>query len=707
MYRWLWLVAVAVVAMPWVCAAPKTRTLALGAALPYSWPKTLLTYPLQFAPGEAKVVWVTDAAGALVPSELTDVREQDGAIVAGTVNFITDLPTGAKKSFTINWDIAAPAGMVIPRQNNAPRVTRPADGAEIISTGTCAVAIPALGEHPANAVTGPVLGIGTADKLYGTSTWHIARPLKAWRVRQVLGSPLLRIYRIEYDFADGASYAVTVRAAADLPYVDIIEDAAGLGADTSQYWGLDLSDLQATEKYNHNDRGTPRWNPLAQDLNPTTGEWRFRLAPFYPKDNDYRHQMVGLRNANTALGFTVRYTEQWVNDRYPIWGDDRYDGAFFFTKDDKTTVRFPVANGRQWFAFSSYPAAQGERPLLNNSIWGEILDLNKMKDQIFAWKEPLGDARDRVFDVPATAPRAAVFGFGTNASWAHLGFTQTGQEKNPSGSDRRLKEEIRAFDTKLSANALAGNELTSALACAAHTAYLHSGDSYFPDNHMLGGHPNFMGDAKSPPGVFAAVLPNHPDAKLWRDHSERSIELLLRYHTRPAVDTWQARGGRATENSSCYMRGFFLGWSQCIAAMRYHGDGRNIIAKPHASDVGDFMVDILSAPYNGRRLVVQQGAHSGDILLPSEPYRILALGLKDYAPQTAEHLAWAAKIGSDGKEGNIAFVTGTKAAIDQLGNGTPPLLESAKFTGYGTIMRQGVDTPGEVYINMQQIDAGP
>jgi hypothetical protein len=119
------------------------------------------------------------------------------------------------------------------------------------------------------------------------------------------------------------------------------------------------------------------------------------------------------------------------------------------------------------------------------------------------------------------------------------------------------------------------------------------------------------------------------------------------------------------------------------------------------------MVDTLAAPYQGKRLVVQQGAHSGDIRTPGEPYEILALALRDFAPLAAEHLAWAARIGEAPPADDLRAVIGTGNELAKMGDGTPPRLETVKYTGYGLIMRRDVETPNEVYVCAQQIDAGP
>ena len=90
-------------------------------------------------------------------------------------------------------------------------------------------------------------------------------------------------------------------------------------------------------------------------------------------------------------------------------------------------------------------------------------------------------------------------------------------------------------------------------AAFAFCAYAFSDENYMPIRKMLAGHPNFLMDARGVAGVAAALFPHHPQADVWRHEFELAVARNLKYHTRPDVKTWNALGGRWTENQGCYV----------------------------------------------------------------------------------------------------------------------------------------------------------
>src|SRR5271154_2051226 len=76
----------------------------------------------------------------------------------------------------------------------------------------------------------------------------------------------------------------------------------------------------------------------------------------------------------------------------------------------------------------------------------------------------------------------------------------------------------------------------------------------------------------------------------------------------------------------------------------------------------------------------------------------------------SEHLFWAfvqasARVRAEFDPSN-AWAQLQLARIPS-NNGTEPLLRTCKYTGQGVILRAGVDTPDELSIHLDQIDAGP
>ena len=74
------------------------------------------------------------------------------------------------------------------------------------------------------------------------------------------------------------------------------------------------------------------------------------------------------------------------------------------------------------------------------------------------------------------------------------------------------------------------------------------------------------------------------------------MELNTHYHTRPAVETWDAHGGRWTENLGTYRLGLrAAGHPRELRAGLT--DGANRFPTPELAELGDYLVNALSAPF--------------------------------------------------------------------------------------------------------------
>lgn len=265
-------------------------------------------------------------------------------------------------------------------------------------------------------------------------------------------------------------------------------------------------------------------------------------------------------------------------------------------------------------------------------------------------------------------------------------------------------------------------------------AYVHMGDDYMPVRPMLGGHPNFLADVKSALAVMPFLFPDHPMAAKWADHWEKCMELNARFNTRPEVRPWDAQGGRWTENLGTYVWAFLRPALRCAFLLRQY-DGVERFVSPQIAELAGWLVNALSAPFEGetaegyralkqfdggrewcvvapgqgpRRVYPPQGAHAERRMPPASLWH-LGHGLRRYAPLAAEYAMWAARPTNQETETALnAPKTWAKmydVAADNLG--TNPHLRSAKFTGYGVVLRGAVDTPEEVSVHLQQIDEGP
>ena len=256
---------------------------------------------------------------------------------------------------------------------------------------------------------------------------------------------------------------------------------------------------------------------------------------------------------------------------------------------------------------------------------------------------------------------------------------------------------------------------------------------------MLAGHPNFLSDVKSVPPGIVFLFPDHPASKSWQAEWEAYLRLNTRCHTRPAVAAWNARGGRWTENLGTYVWAFLRPASRAAFLMKQQ-DGVERLCTPQLAMMGDWLVNALSAPFNGesadvlarlrgematqesarrhywglvqasdhrpRRVHPPLGAHSERRKTPRTMWH-LGRALSNYSPMTAEHLMWAAR--PDDQDMEVPMTAPDPYRVMFTGpdnRGTNPHLRSAKYTGFGVTLRAAVDTSQEVSVHLMQIDDG-
>jgi hypothetical protein len=264
-------------------------------------------------------------------------------------------------------------------------------------------------------------------------------------------------------------------------------------------------------------------------------------------------------------------------------------------------------------------------------------------------------------------------------------------------------------------------------------AYVHAGEDFMPLIPMLSGHPNFLADVKGNPAAMAFLFPDHPMARTWADLWQKAVELNTRYNTRPQVKTWDAAGGRWTENLGTYVWAFLRPSLRTDFLLRKF-DGVERFLSPQLAEMADWLVHSLSAPFEGetaqaykdlqtlayghewgavapgkgpQRVHPPQGAHS-ERRVPPRSLWYLGTCLQRYAPLAAEHAMWAARPTNQDMETQLNEPNAWDAMYRTPDNpGTKPQLRTRKFTGYGIVLRSAVDTSDELSIHLQQIDQGP
>lgn len=101
------------------------------------WPRTLLTYHVVFqSPVKASALCLRNVqTGKAEPFQLSEVREEGGMLKSATVNFFSDLPSGAERRFTL----AATGGSPV-----TPEVRQTREGESLVlDAGKLKVRVPA------------------------------------------------------------------------------------------------------------------------------------------------------------------------------------------------------------------------------------------------------------------------------------------------------------------------------------------------------------------------------------------------------------------------------------------------------------------------------------------------------------------------------------------------------------------------------------
>ena len=704
----------------------------------FTWPRTLLNYAVRFpARPDARLLRLRDlSSGKEVPFQLSQVRD-DFAIVS----FFSDLPSCGLRRFELSRSAptAAPAGVTLVNEGNT----------ILLDAGKLKVRIPAS-QAVSEKTPGPILqlnGFGDAQLI------SPKRAVKSITTETIESGSLFITCRITYQFEGGGRYIATIKAIAGYDYIEFGEEMIGLeksdGIFVENAWTkfspthrmvvgspfggtrrIDDPMIQAFRGEDPQFTGPSRIEDPAVEMLPS-------LTPYWPNGwGGNRSASFWDEHSGEALGLFMTDASKWQDHEYAIW-----------TSADTLRVKYRFAAGT---LFWKWPLVTGTRetgltayrhggthvlpPLADqraNSSWkddAETAGLTRelpVQLQIQHGDISLDRVKDWVLEYPESAPPPptdamepgrqksvesymkdlsnAAFTHVVNGMFHPVGLRDMGYWVVP--DFLRFRESMSAA------------QRSQATASLLFAAYVAAGDEYCPMRTMLGGHPNFMADLKYPVASAAFLFPSHPMAAEWREQYHKFLDLCGHFFVRPAVPAWEARGGRFTESIATYQWAFLEPTTEANRLGMLTGS-RNAFATPQFADMGDYLVGILTSPQakdnhaspsniaqtweNGfRRLHPPQGAHSGKRGAPGSMYE-LGRQLMQYRPLTAEHLMWGAHPAA-GK----GFEDRAGLEVDNVNHGTNPRLTSRKYTGYGFVLRAGVDTPDEISVFLQQIDKGP
>ncbi len=748
----------------------------------YWWPRTLLTYPIEFlqAVNLDRLVLTRVDTAERIPIQFSTVTQRSSGVKSATLNFCSDLPSGGRREFVLS---AAHAPAVL-----RPQVRETREGSSIVlDSGVMQVRIPTSQQVHGDA-PGPILQVSRGGTWIGTSTLSFDgdKVVRITTTRAESG-PLFIAYEIAYETEGGSRYVARVQCNAGFDFVRFQENMEAMkpgvhGAFTATWTGFPVAFRQAPnhpfplpsvirpyDEYNWERIDEPfPFNPVVLP----DGQLPFNLGIYQTWTAFHSDTSANFwcEKTNDALGVFIDKVTEWQDHEYANHVESETLQVRYYYKDGRFTWKWPITRGSRSMCIAFYDhdkdkdamhrleqAAQpiekdgftyhGGRAYTSRTMFLQnrygTLDLNCIKDWVLEY--PDSGRRPPVIFSTGTVQNAdelerRVMTLEYVGTLPLLGTRENGgmgpipgrsiANFSPVPSRQIQAWWVDAFNRF--AASMTDRQRKRLTAMFLFIAYVHAGDDFMPLVPMLSGHPNFLADVKANPAAMAFLFPDHPMAREWADLWQKCVELNTRYNTRPAVEVWDAAGGRWTENLGTYVWAFLRPSLRTDFLLR-NFDGTERFLSPELAEMADWLVHSLSAPFDGetevayheqeldyghewgivapgkgpRRVHPPQGAHS-ERRIPPRALWYFGTCLERYAPLAAEHAMWAARPTNQDMETEVGVPNAWDTMYRSPENrGTKPVLRSRKFTGYGIELRAAVDAPEEVSIHLQQIDQGP
>ncbi len=724
----------------------------------YSWTRTLVSYPVAFSPAivsDEDICLIDETSGKAVPFQISDKVSENGKVVSGNLNFFTELPSGGRFSYRLQYS-----------ENGA---TEMENGVQ-------------------TSVSDTVLSLSN-----GVFSMHFPKPYKDCRVlfeMQDLSSSaralaylktggleissvetsvieegeLFVLCRTDCLFGNGAEYSVVTKTVSGYPFVILDETMRGLGKEDGvsleiRWDGFDAKYRYPTQwdrvfdrkfpwyridepVYTNYCKEDPAWTGMGTIEDPSR-QMIFRLTPF--GGNSVREQVPLISfwgDGPRELGVFVYDHARWNDGQYGIWQPTPDLCVYFRYTDGKLYFTYPLAEGTRSTAVAIYDKGAGEMECAEfsramTSLGGamkaentayrymnllhsrySLLNLDKIKDWVLEY--PMNARRA---DIPykTEVGRSSIEGFMKEMRSSAMGYYMAGLNSYPGVHSIEHRQVygryVQEYLTYLYELDEADRKQAEALFLLA--GYVNMTEAMNALRTSIAGTPNMAADGWSMTGVDAALFPEHPMAPVWEAYFRKSLELYGLFYTRPDVPAYESEGGRWTESLGIYNWAYLKPVTAANLAL-VSEYGRNSMAGMHMAMRGRWMVDMLTAPVSIttaawpdrhlQRVYPPHGAHSGGRFVPQFSY-VYQLGsfLENYDPMTAEYLHWANRMGvaPEGKPYDSNWDYVFSSLYDDRNNGTNPHLKSTKYTGHGIVLRAGVGTPEELSIHLDQVDKGP
>ncbi len=610
----------------------------------YSWPRTLLSNLVDFTGVEIDpddLVLVNRQTDQAVPFQLSDMVFADERLVRATVNFFSDLPSGAERRFVLQRRTAdtrptepLPAPVAISRNNDLIE----------INNGHIGIAIPANRQESPRGIVGPLAGMTRGERNLGSSHLRTGERTVTGVESDILESgPLFAVVGIRYHFDNGGAYRVRVKVIAGYEHLEFEETIEGLSeADgVSLEMGFEGFDPQYRFAAG-NRRGTffssgrridepfvsvgeledPRWTPGWREV--PSEEMVMRLLPYQGNLVRESAPCVSFWEAdeqsggNLELGLFALDHQKWQDHQYKVWQHSTKLQVTFRYTDNVLFWMWPLATGTRSTALSVTEPEAGQAQVqelrdiyasngFNVERWRSpryvqlmhqrygALSLNRVKNWGLRYPEHARQPAN-IFSADLVRKRRAdeyerglfqsvlvQYPFGINVA--------------PGGTsiDHRFvfKDVVPEYTQLVTSFTSEQKKRIDALLLL--TGYVTTGEEMHPIRTAVAGCPNMAADGWAVPAQMAFLFPEHPMAGEWLDYYERTWDITHRKYTRPDVDTYESFGGRWTESLATYNWAHLrpTGHSQIAGILT---DGKNRWATPEAALRGRWMVDLLTAP---------------------------------------------------------------------------------------------------------------
>ena len=717
-----------------------------------SWPETLLEYPTDFSgePVLENELRLTDVYSKTdVPFQLTNIKYINGRVESAVLCFMSDLPPGTQRQ----WKLEKFAPSKKYQKPAPPRSLVFFEDKAIISVDNGNVKTEIF--KPENGVSRTVFRVGTNDRPLGKFVLPDHAAVLDVEIIEKEKGALLAEYLIRYTFSNNRSYRLKLRTTANMEFIEMEEEMTGFTEQDSLtarlLWDrfdpdhryapnrnvpIDVQKGKGYANYNWekitgnkgdpNSLDVPDMMPWDREDSPE-GRFPFKITPFHNWSTRWRSHTAAFWKEQTgqSVGLFIKDFENWVDPAYPLWGSKDNLSIHFYYVDQQLQWRFPLVTGKRSLAVAIYPHRKNVEAVERYNLvvmhidylrrWYGWISLNKTRHWILDYK-------------PAVPNHPAFF----KSKWQEVQYNPdalfpsltepiiqvaNGTERHV-GISPATQRTFHQYTTALFEHAessLTIDEYRRARALYLFTTYVSMDEALMPIMNMLSGHPNFFADVKAVPGLAVFLFPDHPQAKEMADHFEKATALNLRYHTRPDEPAWDAKGGRWTENLGCYTWLFLTPSVETSFLLHHLYDGKNRILQPNIDLYADWMLNSMAAPLDSegkKRVFPPQGAHS-NISLPWIALHMLGHELRYYDPLLSERLLWVTSSNDPSLflslircDGQFPW-DGPAKALYRPNDGTNPHLASAKYTGYGLILRSDFGKPEEMYVHLQQIDPGP